>query len=258
MPSTSSSSSALLSNTSANGNIANTRKNTIISSSVSDGLYLSPFEPPVWADLWDPRRFDPSLPITVSCTSEHLEGDAELLAECRTGPVYRQRVQGRDCVFKVLIYSAWRDELDDEKHVYPTKIRAELERERDAYARLGVLQGDVVPRFIWHGELVPDMADTLITEYAGVAIAEWNEELQKGALDALEAVHAEGVLHGDVARRNFLLESRGPSHKVVLIDFAQARFIEEFTSTDWAVACAEERVQGVSVFSRSQPDRSSG
>jgi len=197
---------------------------------------------PTWADLWDHRRFAiPRIaPPEVEMSLEQLEGDARLIAKGRTGHIYRKLVHGRDAVFKVLKLLEVREELDGEEHVLPTKIRAELEHERDAYARLRALQGRAVAKFIWHGELTPGLIDALVTEYAGERLpAEVPPALVSSMLESLDAIHAAGVLHGDIAKRNCVVNDQG---KVLFVDLAFAQFREDFESEqDWEEAVSQER-----------------
>lgn len=53
---------------------------------------------------------------------------------------------GYDCVCKWLFTDQQRWELDDETHVFPTKIIDELCRESKTYAKLKDLQGIMVPK----------------------------------------------------------------------------------------------------------------
>ena len=197
---------------------------------------------PTWADLWDHRRFAiPRIaPPEVEMSLEQLEGDARLIAKGRTGDIYRKHVHGRDAVFKVLKLLEVREELDGEEHVTPVKIRAELEHERDAYARLRALQGRAVAKFIWQGELAPGLIDALVTEYAGERLPDVvPPALVSSMLESLDAIHTAGVLHGDIAKRNCVVNDQS---KVLFVDLAFAQFREDFESEqDWEEAVSHER-----------------
>jgi len=206
----------------------------------STSYALSPL---FWEDLWAPLRF--AVPATHSvemeCTWAHLSGDAELLAEGRMGSVYRQPLQGYDVVIKTLPFSCKRD-VDDMRDVYPFMLRDEMKHEVDVYNRLTKLQGCVVPRLLWYGEIIAGMADALATEYAGEALTAHNLSLGRaqGAAKALEAIHSNGVLHGDIALRNFCAKG----DVVMIIDFGFAKFKEDFSDDDeWQVRVEKERHQ---------------
>ena len=207
-------------------------------------------EPVCWADLWAPLRFavPRTHPVEVECSEDHLEGDADLIAEGRVGPVYRQRLQGRDAVVKILAWSCPR-ESDLSDGVDPVKYRAEMEREADAYGRLRELQGASIPRLLWFGEIVANAADALVTEYAGAPLPPIITSAQfDAAVQALEDVHRHGVLHGDVALRNFVCNGDGGGEDakcVRVVDFGLAVFREEVDDGDgaWARRAAEEMEQ---------------
>jgi len=191
-----------------------------------------------WEDLWAPLRFaiPATHPVEVECTWKKLPGDAELLATGRMGPTYRQTLQGMDVVVKVLPYVVPREELDDERNVLPTKLRDEMRNEVRAYGKLESVQGEFVPKLLWYGAIVEGMADALATEYVGNA-----RPGRRGALRALRAAHRCGVLHGDVAVRNFV--RRASDGRVFLIDFGFARFRDELGDVEFRSRAAEERRQ---------------
>ena len=170
-----------------------------------------------WEDLWAPLRFavPATHPVEVECTTAHLEGDATLLAVGRMGPTYRKTLQGRDVVVKVLAYCVPRD-LDGEAGVMPTRLRGELQREVEAYDRLEDLWGVVVPHMLWFGSIVDDMADALATEYVGGPMSRTvTPSLVESAIQALKAIHARGVLHGDAEVKNFCVRPEDGSVFVV-------------------------------------------
>ena len=196
--------------------------------------------PVFWEDLWAPLRL--AIPATHSValehTSAHLPGDAELLAEGRMGSTYRQTLQGHDVVIKTLPYSCRRD-VDDMRDVFPTMLRDEMRHELNVYQRLKKLQGTIIPKLLWYGEIVEGMADALATEYIGPALTADNltPVLAKSALHALETLHKHDVLHGDVVLRNFCI--RGSD--VMIIDFGFAKFRQDLPDVVWSSKVTKER-----------------
>ena len=195
-----------------------------------------------WEDLWAPLRF--AVPAThhveVECCQARLPGDAELLANGRMGATYRQPLQGRDVVVKTLPYSCRRAELDGQSDVDPYFLRDEMRHEERVYQRLAKLQGKVVPRLLWYGEIVEGMADALATEYAGEPLSKVPQvtpAMAQNALRALDALHAHGVLHGDLELRNFVV--LGDDVKV--IDFGFATLRDDYAEAEWEAKTAAER-----------------
>jgi len=201
------------------------------------GYTLAPFS---YADLWAPLRF--AIPATHSIeqesTSERLDGDAELIGCGRIGPVYRQTLQGKDVAVKLLILTVKR-EIDDIRR-YPTDLRDELKNEVEAYNHLRSLQGKTIPILLWHGTLVEDMADALATEYCGSQLPEQLSEEQKvSAMQALDSLHDNGVLHGDVAARNFVLKD----NQIRILDFGFAKFRDSLSEAEWLERVHKEKAQ---------------
>jgi len=120
-------------------------------------------------------------------------------------------------------------------------FRNEME-EYKWYKLLTKMLDIVMPRFLWYGEIIEDMAGVLTTKYAGEAL--FCEQLDPGAgsrpAKALETIHSSGVLHGDIDLRNF----RARGNDVTIIDFGFAKFREDFTDDDeWKTLVEKERHQ---------------
>ena len=205
-----------------------------------------------YADLFDSRRFpsadedeDEDVPPEIQFTADKLEGDAEVIARGRVGSVYRKTIRGVDVACKVLRIG---ERAGGEEEW--CEVLKELRREAEAYARLRPLQGVRVPRFLTTVGYLGGCVQILATEYAGVSLEEFVDEekervpreLAAAALAALDAVHARGVLHGDVALRNFVVR-RESDGAVLLLDFGFAVFREEVPREDeWLERVRAERV----------------
>jgi len=142
-------------------------------------------------------------------------------------------------VIKTLPFSCKREMLDNERDVYPTKLRLEMSHELKVYERLEKLQGIVIPKLLWYGEIVEGMADALATEYIGPTLSPDNltPVLARAAVRALDTLHENGVLHGDVALKNFC--ARGS--EVMIIDFGFAEYRQDISKTQWSSKVAKEK-----------------
>ena len=65
---------------------------------------------------------------------------------------------------------------------------------------------------------------------APLSPANWNRKVTKGVLEAFEAIHALGVVHGDVRLENVLVEEE--SSRVWIVDFEFARIISAAQESD--------------------------
>ena len=206
----------------------------------SEGFSLS------YADLYDPRRFpaeDQLVPPEIQFAPHALPGDAEEIARGRVGSVYRKTIRGVDVVCKVLRIGE-RENEDEWREVL-----GEMQREHEAYNRLEALQGKVVPRFLAEGGYLGGCVQLLATEYAGASLDDHEDvaalpiarDVATRALAALDAVHAAGVLHGDVALRNFVM--REVDGAVLVLDFGFAVFREEVEEEEWVARVARERAK---------------
>jgi tRNA A-37 threonylcarbamoyl transferase component Bud32 len=165
----------------------------------------------VYTELWD----------------SHFE--AERIGFGRTGEVFRHTVHGFDAVFKLVFPHVRRPDRE------PTnKIAQELKNEAQVYQKLHHLQGRVIPRLLWYGKVVSGLGTVLITEFAGQPLPETPTPVQRDlAVKALQDLHANGVLHGDVAVRNFVW--RQDDGVVFILDFGFSQVKRKGTNkSDWA------------------------
>ena len=100
-----------------------------------------------------------------------------------------------------------------------------------------------MPRFLWTGPLLGRLCRVLVTEYVGVSLDRLPHKLAweqaNSALEAVDAVHAAGVLHGDPVNRNLALRDDG---RVLVLDFSQAMFRgAALIGEEWESRVARER-----------------
>jgi len=176
----------------------------------------------------------------MECCSEKLDGDADVLGDGRMGPVYRKMLGSYDVCLKLLAFCCKRGELDGERNVLPTTLREEMRNEVQVYQHLHKLQGLVVPRLLWYGELVPGMADAIATEYSGGAFPyKPSADQKQGAIDALDMLHQNGILHGDVELKNFVCQGS----KVFILDFGFSEWKDDMDDdAAWKARVAEEKL----------------
>jgi serine/threonine protein kinase len=107
----------------------------------------------------------------------------------------------------------------------------ELKHEAEMYQVLEPLWGSYVPGLVYHGELergkfaliTTDEGESLATE-EGFRLAQNGQDLLRvRAHEALSLVHDKGVLHGDVALRNIVVDSK---YNVKVIDFGRATQVD--------------------------------
>jgi len=196
-----------------------------------------------WADLWDPRRFPDAtmhVPPEVEFSADKLDGDAEVIAEGRVGRTYRKTIRGEDAVVKVLLRYGERADLDGDERVYPEKIVGELRREEQAYRRLEALQGVVVPTFLCRLYVLGGSVVLFATRYAGESLdgdAPLSADVKAQMRACLEALHAHGVAHGDVAVKNFVQDKDG---RVCVLDFGFSEFKDEVSAEVWETLVAAD------------------
>lgn len=201
-----------------------------------------------WEDLWDAVRF--AIPATdrdLEASSQRLPGDAELIAEGRIGPVFRKKLYGVDAVIKVLPFLKYSCSGERE---HPD--RDELYHEFQVYSRLTNLQGKVIPRLLWYGEIAEDVADALVTEYGGTSLERLFEsedelnkvqaqQVQQQALHALREMHDAGVLHGDAEARNVVWQRQSDGGgRVLFVDLGMAQFRDDMSEGEWMTAILSE------------------
>lgn len=115
---------------------------------------------------------------------------------------------------------------------YPLEaIEYMVTTELRVYAHLRNVWGDLIPRFVYFGHDVASVW-VLVTSYEGKSLSRIVDEkgglslsIKRNAQRSLMRLHALGVLHGDIALRNFLL--REGDDKVLLIDFGLSAFVTE-------------------------------
>jgi tRNA A-37 threonylcarbamoyl transferase component Bud32 len=115
----------------------------------------------------------------------------------------------------------------------PPELREEFEREIKLLTSepMRHLQGTVVPRLLWHGRLYAGCWLGIVTEFAGYTWSQWHQQqhdtcnchavVYQGAKVALAALHASGVVHGDIRMANVVYDPHC-GHRVLLIDMGRA------------------------------------
>jgi len=167
----------------------------------------------------------------------------------------RFTLNGRDLVAKIVDFHG------TPKHTeWSARTLYDLEwNEVRAYHALKEVQGRVVPEFLYHGSDMNHLWATAVTTYEGASLQKLLDErgaLPAGArakaLDALRALHATGVVHGDAALRNAVWRVRGSSESsgsgggggAVLwldLEMASLRGSEDFADdAEFEVAAARE------------------
>ena len=154
-----------------------------------------------------------SLPLEeLSCAL----APTETFGPLNHGVAHRNMLHGIDSVIKI---------VDADKDVDGTEA---LEHEASLYMELGDIWGTAIPSMVYAGRLSMGRASLALT-YEGKSLEQAAptelgmepEELKRKSLSALEALHQHGVLHGDLAPRNIVVN---PATKAVkLIDLGSAR-----------------------------------
>jgi hypothetical protein len=127
--------------------------------------------------------------------------------------------------------------LDSTKPRATTMFFTELE----AYRRLDGLQGTVVPN-LHYSYLMSAFLFSLILQHCGQPISQTQfREFYEHILNAVKAVHQRGVLHGDIALRNILIDST--SNKVVLVDFGVASFLGTPADNEYGLSFISDEIE---------------
>lgn len=103
-----------------------------------------------------------------------------------------------------------------------------LQTEANVYAALNPLQGVVIPKLRGFYE-VWGILKFLALEDVGKAISEdqtINWRLRRMMKAALQRIHEQGYVHGDIARRNFCKMRNGRKTEVFLVDLELCRHLE--------------------------------
>lgn len=187
--------------------------------------------PLCYADLFSLRFVTPPrLSPRDQWSSSKVEGDAPVIGYGRSGQVHLLKdVKGLkggesyDVAVKVCLWGWIHGRDDQEPDPSPSDLKREMEQEFLAYWYLTDLQGDVIPRLLWFGEILVGAGTALATEYGGQALSEEEitPQLRDDMIAALAKVHEKGVLHGDIKVENFIKDEQG---RVRIIDFAFAKF----------------------------------
>jgi len=104
----------------------------------------------------------------------------------------------------------------------------ELKHEGKVYEHLIQLQGRYIPKLLFRGELVEDLAYAIGTEYSGDSLLEEDDSYltvnqAKGMMEALSALHEHGIVHGDIRIENFLCNKE----EIKIIDFGFSKFKQD-------------------------------
>mmetsp|Transcript_18838 Transcript_18838/g.33447 ORF Transcript_18838/g.33447 Transcript_18838/m.33447 type:complete len:641 (+) Transcript_18838:295-2217(+) len=125
------------------------------------------------------------------------------------GVAHRNLIHGLDSVIKI---------VDANKDVEGAEG---LEYEASMYEELRDLWGSAIPNLVYAGPLTLGRSSLAIT-YEGqsldrkqLELGMSKDELKRKACDALEALHQRGVVHGDVALRNIVVDPATKSVKLI-------------------------------------------
>jgi hypothetical protein len=111
-----------------------------------------------------------------------------------------------------------------------------LQKEVRVFQRLESLQGTVIPRFYQYGMLW-DWLHLIAMEDCGEPLHEDEIAGHAGKIrELVQALHDNGVLHGDVRKANILKDGQG---QIRLIDFSHSKFQGD-DGLDWDRECQQE------------------
>lgn len=170
--------------------------------------------------MWAGHRFAVPATATIEeeCSNAHFDGDSVLLYEEKDVSLRRKTLEGIDCVMKTYFYSD-REGYKD--------IRARARREMVTFERLKDIQGIMIPRVVWKGDMVSGAADCVGWEFCGNFLPPRITKATRDAfLDLVHALHARGVIHGSLRRRmSYMFDEK--TKKPYLANFEYAVFREE-------------------------------
>jgi hypothetical protein len=124
--------------------------------------------------------------------------------------------------------------------------------ELEAYQRLDELQGDIIPT-LEQSYLISCLFFSFALEDCGIPMKRLQlHKVYDQVVQALKSIHAKGVIHGDIALRNILINSS--ESRVVLVDFGLAKFHAsheeekeglQYVSSDevWKKLCEDELLE---------------
>jgi hypothetical protein len=194
-------------------------------------------------------RFGPLTYYDLSKEEESAADEGKVIGYGRIGPAIRKVVDKVDLVCKVLYEDAFdadvfmEDGFDSDEF---TERIEELKHEMTIYHRLVLLQGSVVPKFLYAGALtdpkhfiIPELAHVygLATSWEGEMFVSGSvsNEAKEAAREGLKQIHSCGVLHGDLEARNLVVRN----NRITFIDFGNARCQEECLN-QWQSLCEKE------------------
>jgi hypothetical protein len=142
-----------------------------------------------------------------------------IAGEFRTGPAYRTTLRGNALVVKIA--NTYKDRY----------LRSEVQNEERVFDKLEDVQGDVVPRLVYAGQMFGGR-HAIATSDCGQTIDVWAETAAPDALAAVGAqaraklrkLHQVGVLHKDIKAGNITVDS---NNTVRFIDLAFARDLHD-------------------------------
>lgn len=113
-------------------------------------------------------------------------------------------------------------------------VEEELKFEARIYEALKPLQGRYVPELGFSG-VANDMEMMLVIDFVGTDISQerLSDSDQEKIRAALSAIHALGVLHGNIRPQNILVQRDGLNARFYFVDFRLSRFTTDKTKLRW-------------------------
>lgn len=179
-----------------------------------------------------PRKETPPDDLTQDCPGPSAATELEL------------RVDARDVLGHGLCGTVWAGRLNGvpvavkSSEIHDSRTLLILHEAELYQSPLRNLQGLYIPRLLYSGPSPMGRAYCLVTSRIwGRQMTPSDGALLPQALLALRAVHAAGVLHGDVRLPNFIVrDDPGASPRVIILDFGQARIKVQEEEADEEVA----------------------